>query len=136
MASSISYCGYVARVEYDLRDNMFIGRVDLRDGAVISFYCETIRDLNVAFIAAIDDYLVGCSERGISPEQSASGVLMRLFGQEKNPSALNSIALGRIYARTGTRRTLRYGDTRILCVNFVTSPANHCFGATRRQATA
>lgn len=75
MASSISYCGYVARVEYDLRDNMFIGRVDLRDGAVISFYGETIRDLNVAFIAAIDDYLVGCSERGTArnnPHQAYS----------------------------------------------------------------
>lgn len=83
MASSTSYRGYVARVEHDPRDNIYIGRVDLRGGTVISFHGETIPDLNAAFIAAIDDYLADCSERGISPEESTAGVLMRLFGQKK-----------------------------------------------------
>ncbi|NTZ86237.1 hypothetical protein FCJ61_25340 [Burkholderia metallica] len=55
MATTVSYMGYVARVEYDPRDEIFVGRVDLPD-ALVSFHGETFEALMLEFRNAITDY--------------------------------------------------------------------------------
>ena len=73
--NSMSYQGYTAHIEYDERDNIFIGRIlGIRD--IISFHGETVAELQAGFYQAVDDYLSDCAERGIQAETPASGKLM------------------------------------------------------------
>jgi predicted HicB family RNase H-like nuclease len=51
--------GYKARVEFDPRDNIFVGRVlGIEDG--ISFHGTTVAALKESFAAAINHYLADC----------------------------------------------------------------------------
>jgi predicted HicB family RNase H-like nuclease len=69
------YNGYQARIEYDPRDNIFVGHVlGVADG--ISFHGETVAELTADFHAAIDHYLEDCRKTGRTPEKPASGKLM------------------------------------------------------------
>lgn len=73
--NTMTYKGYIARIEYDERDNIFIGRI-LGIRGMISFHGETVAELRAEFEIAIDDYLADCAEQGISPEKPASGRLL------------------------------------------------------------
>ena len=51
--------GYTARVDFDERDNIFVGRVlGVRD--IISFHGETVDQLRGEFESAVQDYLADC----------------------------------------------------------------------------
>lgn len=73
--NSMNHQGYTARIEYDERDNIFVGRI-LGIRAIISFHGQTVKELRKEFEHAIDDYLAECTERGVSPEKSPSGKLL------------------------------------------------------------
>ena len=73
--NTMSSQGYIARVEYDERDDIFVGRV-LGLRGIISFHGKTVAELRREFAAAIKDYLADCEEQGISPEKPASGKLL------------------------------------------------------------
>lgn len=79
--------GYTARVEFDERDNIFVGRV-LGVRSMISFHGETVTELRAEFSAAIDDYLSECAEQGIKPDKPASGHLMLRIPPEIHRAAL------------------------------------------------
>ena len=66
--SAMNFKGYTARIEFDERDNIFVGRV-LGIPTIISFHRETVAELRLAFELAINDYLHDCSERGVTPEK-------------------------------------------------------------------
>ncbi len=73
--NTMSYKGYTARVDFDERDSIFVGRVlGLRD--IISFEGSTVAKLRAEFEAAINDFLRDCADRGIAPEKPASGKIM------------------------------------------------------------
>ena len=58
MTNTMTYEGYTARVEYDPRDEIFLGRVlGIEDR--ITFHGTTVGTLRHDFRAAIDHYLVG-----------------------------------------------------------------------------
>ena len=74
----MTHKGYSARIEYDERDDIFVGRI-LGIRTMISFHGETVSQLHREFKKAIDDYLDDCAERGMSPERPASGkILLRV----------------------------------------------------------
>ena len=76
--NTMTHKGYSARVEYDERDNIFVGRI-LGIRTMISFHGDTVVQLRKAFEAAIRDYLSDCKDRGLRPERPMSGkVLLRL----------------------------------------------------------
>jgi predicted HicB family RNase H-like nuclease len=54
--NTMSYKNYTARIEFDGRDNIFVGRVLGLDSEV-SFHGESVAELRQAFEAAIDDFL-------------------------------------------------------------------------------
>ena len=73
--NTMNHKGYTARIEFDERDTIFVGRVlELR--TMISFHGETVAELRSAFEAAIDEFLRDCKEQGVRPEKPASGKLM------------------------------------------------------------
>ena len=69
--NTMTHKGYTARVEYDERDNLFVGRI-LGIRAMISFHGETVAELRTEFIAAVDDYLVRL--QGHRPAPGKAGI--------------------------------------------------------------
>ena len=84
--SCMRYKGYAARIEYDERDDIFVGRVlGMRD--IISFHASSVPELHEAFREALEDYLADCAERGITPEKPASGKVMLRIRPEVHAAA-------------------------------------------------
>lgn len=73
--NTMSHGGYAARIEFDERDNVFVGRI-LGSRSIVSFHDETVGELRREFAAAVDDDLHDCEEQGIEPERPASGRLL------------------------------------------------------------
>ena len=85
--NTMTYEGYTARIEFDERDNIFVGRV-LGLRSIVSFHGLTVKQLRSEFKAAIDDYLADCEEQGVSPEKPASGKLLLRVSPEIHSKAL------------------------------------------------
>jgi predicted HicB family RNase H-like nuclease len=85
--NSMSYKGYTAKIEFDERDDIFVGRL-LGMRAMISFHGETVADLKAAFAVAVDEFLADCKEQGVKPEKPASGKLMLRVPPEVHGAAL------------------------------------------------
>ncbi len=87
MMNVMTYKGYKARIEFDPRDNIFVGRVlGIEDG--ISFHGETVAALKERFAAAINHYVADCKAMGRKPERPASGKLMLRIAPEIHAKAL------------------------------------------------
>ena len=85
--NTMTHKGYTARIEFDERDNIFVGRaLGLR--TIISFHGDTVRGLRSQFRSSIDAFLRDCEEHGVAPEEPASGKLML-----RVPPALHGAAL-------------------------------------------
>ena len=85
--NTMSYKGYSARIEYDERDNIFVGRI-LGIRGIISFHGETVAQLRREFEKFIRDYLAECKEEGVQPEKPASGRLLLRVSPEIHGRAL------------------------------------------------
>jgi predicted HicB family RNase H-like nuclease len=73
--NAMNHKGYTARIEFDERDALFVGRV-LGLRTMISFHGETVSELRAAFASAVEEFLKDCKEQGTRPEKPASGKLM------------------------------------------------------------
>jgi predicted HicB family RNase H-like nuclease len=83
----MTYKGQTARVEFDARDDILVGRlVGITD--VVSFHADSVADLRAAFEEAVDDYLETCAKLGKAPQQPASGRLMLRVPPEVHGAAL------------------------------------------------
>jgi predicted HicB family RNase H-like nuclease len=85
--NALNYKGYTARIHFDERDGIFVGRV-LGLRSTVSFHGESVKELTAQFQLALNDYLNDCKESGVTPDKPASGRLMLRI-----PSELHSIAL-------------------------------------------
>ncbi len=75
MNNTMSYKGYLARVEYDDRDGILFGKLaGIRDG--VGFHAHSIDALRVAFQDAVDDYIETCARIGKTPQRAYSGRVM------------------------------------------------------------
>ncbi len=85
--NTLTYKGYTARIDFDERDGIFVGRVlGIRD--IIGFHGDTVLALTEDFHNAIDFMLADCRERGVTPERPASGNLMLRIPPEVHAAAL------------------------------------------------
>lgn len=85
--NTMKYKGYTARIEFDDRDNLLVGRV-LGVRAIIGFHGETVEALRHDFESAIDFMLEDCAARGVSPQKPASGKLLLRVPPEVHAAAL------------------------------------------------
>ncbi len=85
--NTMTYKGYTARIEFDDRDNIFVGRV-LGLRTMVSFHGETVKELRGAFVSAVDEFLLDCKEQGLRPEKPASGKLMLRVPPDVHGAAL------------------------------------------------
>lgn len=85
--NTMTYKGYTARIEFDERDAIMVGRV-LGVKAIIGFHGETVAELRADFEAAINFMLEDYKARGETPEKPASGKLMLRVPPEVHAAAL------------------------------------------------
>jgi predicted HicB family RNase H-like nuclease len=83
----MTYKSYTARVEYDDRDDVFVGRV-LGLQSILSFEGNSVKALKTAFEEAVNDYLQECQEKGLPPEKPASGKLLLRLAPELHGQAM------------------------------------------------
>jgi predicted HicB family RNase H-like nuclease len=77
--------GYVAHVEFDQDDKIFVGRVvGIRDG--INFHGESVKELETAFSESVDNYLAACAELGQEPNRPYSGKIQLRVPPETHAS--------------------------------------------------
>lgn len=87
MKNVMTYKGYTARIEFDQRDNIFIGKIiGIVDN--ITFQGETVKELQTDFQAAIDHYMADCDATGRKPLKAASGKIMLRVSPEIHARAL------------------------------------------------
>ena len=56
MSNTMTYKRQTARIKFDARDNVLVGRlVGITD--VVSFHADNVAELRAAFKEAVDDYL-------------------------------------------------------------------------------
>jgi predicted HicB family RNase H-like nuclease len=85
--NAMNYNGYTAKIEFDGRDNIFVGRL-LGMRTMISFHGDTVVKLRQAFESAVNEFLADCEEQGEKPEKPASGKLMLRVSPEIHGAAL------------------------------------------------
>ncbi len=85
--NTMSHRGYTARVEYDERDDILVGRI-LGIRSIISFHAATVAELRAEFEKAVDEYLGDCKKEGVQPEKPASGKLLLRVPPEVHGRAL------------------------------------------------
>ena len=85
--NAMTYKGYTARIEFDDRNEVFVGHLlGMRD--VVGFHADNVPELRSAFEESVDDYLETCAKIGKSPEKPASGKLMLRIPPEVHGAAL------------------------------------------------
>ena len=71
MTKIMTYKGYSARIEYDVEDDIFTGRLaGISDG--VGFHADTDEALRNAFQEAVDDYIETCEIVGKKPQKAPS----------------------------------------------------------------
>ncbi len=85
--NTLTYKGYTARIEFDERDNILIGRL-LGISDIIAFHADNVIELRTAFEEAVEDYLECCEKIGKSPEKPVSGKLSLRVPPEVHAQAL------------------------------------------------
>ncbi len=71
----LTYKGYMARIEFDAEDEIFVGRLaGIND--VVGFHGSSVEELKEAFHEAVEDYVGACAKAGKPPEKPFSGRMM------------------------------------------------------------
>lgn len=85
--SIMRYKNYVARVEFDSDDEIFVGHIaGIRD--MVGFHADTVAGLKEAFQEAVDDYIKSCGKIGKKPQKPYSGNLMLRVGADVHANAV------------------------------------------------
>jgi len=93
--NTMTYRGYTARVEYDERDDILVGRIlGIRD--IVSFHGATVAALRRQFQSAVRDYLADCATQRRAPQKPYSGkILLRVAPEVHAHAAMIAEAQGK-----------------------------------------
>ena len=92
--NTMSYKGQTARLEFDDRDNIFVGHI-LGIADVIGFHADTVQALRAAFEEAVDDYIETCAKIGKEPQKHAScKIMLRVPPEVHSPALIAAKASG------------------------------------------
>ena len=70
--NTLSYKGYLAKIEFDSDDNILFGNIiGIRD--TVGFHGESVSELKEAFHEAVEFYLESCEKAGVEPNKPFSG---------------------------------------------------------------
>lgn len=76
--NTMTYKGYIARIEYSAVDECLVGRL-IGIQHIVGFHGDTVVEVRAAFEEAVDDYIETCEKAGLEPQKPYSGrVMLRL----------------------------------------------------------
>ena len=89
--NNMKYNGYVARIEYDEVDRIFVGHLaGIKD--IVGFHGSTVDELEQAFHETVDNYLAICNETGRPAQKPYSGKLMLRVSPEAHAAVATTAA--------------------------------------------
>ena len=87
----MKYKNYVARIEYDEHDRIFVGHLaGIKD--IVGFHGTTVDELEKAFHESVDNYLDICEETGRPAQRPYSGKLMLRVSPEAHAAVATTAA--------------------------------------------
>ena len=87
----MKYNGYIARIEYDEVDRIFVGHLaGIKD--IVGFHGSTVDELEQAFHETVDNYLANCNETGRPAQKPYSGKLMLRVSPEAHAAVATTAA--------------------------------------------
>lgn len=87
----MKYKKYVARIEYDEQDRIFVGHLaGIKD--IVGFHGTTVDELENAFHVSVDNYLAICEETGRPAQKPYSGKLMLRVSPEAHAAVATTAA--------------------------------------------
>lgn len=92
MMNAMSYRGYSVGVDYDPRDEIFVGRV-IGIVDAITLHGSTVKTLTADFHAAVNHFLADCEAMGRIPQKPYSGRLMLRISPETHARSAAQTAL-------------------------------------------
>ncbi len=72
MQTTMTWKGYIAKIEYDPEIRKFYGIVQ-NANSVITFYGSSVDELELEFAASMTEYFKICKEKGKQPDKPYSG---------------------------------------------------------------
>ncbi|WP_422136887.1 type II toxin-antitoxin system HicB family antitoxin [Endozoicomonas sp. ALD040] len=82
----MKYRGYIARVEYDDEDRIFVGHLaGIKD--IVGFHGSSVDELETAFHDAVNDYIAISEKTGRPVQRPYSGNLMLRISPEVHAAA-------------------------------------------------
>ena len=85
--NTLTYKGYTAKIEFDERDDIFVGRI-LGITDIICFHADNVADMKSEFALSVDEYIAACQRQGKEPQKPVSGRLMLRVSPEIHRAAL------------------------------------------------
>lgn len=87
--NTMKYKGYIARIEFDDKDRLFVGHLaGITD--IVGFHGTTVEELEAAFHEAVNDYLAISEQTGRPAQKPCSGKLMLRVPPEIHQAALTA----------------------------------------------
>lgn len=87
----MKYNGYIARIEYDEVDRIFVGHLaGIKD--IVGFHGSTVDELEQAFHETVDNYLAICNQTGRPAQKPYSGKLMLRVSPEAHAAVATTAA--------------------------------------------
>lgn len=90
--NTMNYKGYYAKVDFDDRDNILVGRLIGIDD-VVGFHADNAADFRTVFEEAVEDYLEACEKLGKPPQKPSSGKMSLRVPPEIHANALRAAQL-------------------------------------------
>lgn len=85
----MKYKGYIARVEFDDKDRLFVGHLaGIRD--IVGFHGVTVDELESAFHESVDRYISISQESGRPAQKPCSGKILLRVPPEVHQAALGA----------------------------------------------
>lgn len=107
---AMSHKGYMARIEFDAEDELFVGHIaGIND--VVGFHADNVEDLKAAFREAVEDYLATCKKAGKAPEKPYSGKVMFRISPEVHAKAALAAQLEGVSLNQWAEKALRDAST-------------------------
>lgn len=89
----MKYKDYIARIEYDEEDRIFVGHLaGIKD--IVGFHGSTVDELEEAFHESVDNYLAISNETGRSAQKPYSGNLMLRVSPEIHAAVATASQVG------------------------------------------
>lgn len=87
--NTMKYKGYIARIEFDDEDRIFVGHLaGIKD--IVGFHGSTVDELETAFHEAVDNYIAISEETGRPAQKPCSGKLLLRVPPEVHQAALSA----------------------------------------------